>query len=247
MPIGRTNAALYIACLAAVAAIGQESSPTMIKGGGPPASLTEQLKQHHVELSREGLLKALRNPDGRVRDLAAARLAEEKDTSAVPAIEEALAREKLPETRINIAFSLMQFGQQKGVTELTAACKDSALPGYLRARAILYMLPLGNRTCFKAALDLLHTDPDSRSQVLSLLPQYRSPSNEESEEILDATTSCLTDESGAVRIQASFTLSTLANPSAIPYLQSAIAAERDDTVRAQMQDSLKLLQENQRR
>jgi len=245
MPIARISAALYIACLVAAGAIGQESPPTIIKGGGNPASLTEQLKQHHVELTRQGLLKALRSPDGQVRDLAAARLAEEKDTTAIPAIEEALASEKLPEIRINIAFSLVQFGQEKGVAELTADCKDSELPGYLRARAMIYMLPRGSKACLKAALDLLSTDPDSRDQVLSLLPQYRSPSKEESDEILEATTRCLTDESAAVRIQAGYTLRTLANPLAIPYLQSAIAAEHDEVVRSQMQASLESLQGKQ--
>ncbi len=110
-----------------------------------------------------------------------------------------------------------------------------------------YLLPLGNKACFRAALDLLGIDPDSRDQVLSLLPQYHHPSKEESDEILKATARCLTDNSGAVRIQASITLRTLANPSAVPYLQNAIAIEQDDVVRSQMQDSLEHLQGNQHR
>jgi HEAT repeat protein len=240
MPIGRISAALYLACALAVGVASQDNAPRV--RGGALTSLTEQLKQHHVEVTRAGLLRALRSSDEQVRFLAALRLAEEKDLDAVPAIEEALAAERVPGTRINIAIALVQLGQEKGIMELTADCRNSELPGYLRARAMIYMLPRGNKTCFKAALDLLSTDPDSRDQVLSLLPQYQSPSKEESDEILEATTKCLTDESAAVRIQASYTLGTLANPAAIPGLQSAIAGEHDEVVRSQMQASLESLQ-----
>ncbi|HZW92393.1 MAG TPA: HEAT repeat domain-containing protein [Candidatus Eremiobacteraceae bacterium] len=248
MPIGRVSAALYIACLVAAGAIGQENPPTtIIKGGGGLASLTEQLKQHHVELTEAGLLKALRDTDAQVRYLAALRLAEVKDAAAVPAIEEALEAEKVPETRMNITIALVQLGDEKGIVELTSDCKDPELPGYFRARAMLYMLPRGSKVCFKAALDLLSTDPDSRAQVVSLLPQYLGPSKEESNEVLEATAKCLTDESPGVRIQAAYTLRTLANPSAIPLLRSAIAAEPDDDVRSQMQYSLGHLEGGQHR
>ncbi|HEY6763157.1 MAG TPA: HEAT repeat domain-containing protein [Candidatus Sulfotelmatobacter sp.] len=244
MTVGRISVTLYLACAVIVGAVGQDNPPKILTGGSP-ASLTEQLKQHHVELTQAGLKKALHSPDEQVRYLAALRLGEEKDIDSIPAIEEALAAEKVAETRINIAIALVQLGQDKGIAELTADCKDSELPGYFRARAMIYMLPRGNKACFRAALDLLSTDPDSRDQVLSLLPQYRYPSKEESDEILEATTNCLTDESGAVRIQASYTLRTLGNPSAIPYLQSAIAAERGDVVRSQMQASLESLEGKQ--
>jgi HEAT repeat protein len=110
---------------------------------------------------------------------------------------------------------------------------------------MIYTLPRGDKACFNAALELLNTDPDSRAQVLSLLPQFRSPSIEESEKILEAAARCLTDESAAVRIQASYTLSTLGGPSAILYLQNAIASEQEDVVRSQMQDSLRRLQDKQ--
>ena len=241
MPIGRIRSALCLVCAVVVGAVSQDNPPKVVTGG-PLGSLTEQLKQRHVELTRAGLLKALHSPDERVRYLAALRFAEEKEMEAIPAIEEALTAEKVPETRINIAIALVQLGQEEGVAELTADCKDPELPGYFRARAMIYMLPRGNKACFRAALDLLITDPDSRDQVLSLLPQYRGPSKEESDEILEATARCLTDESAGVRIQASYTLRTLANPSAIPYLQGAIAAEHDEAVLSQMERSLDQLQ-----
>jgi HEAT repeat protein len=95
-------------------------------------------------------------------------------------------------------------------------------------------------------LDLLESDPQSRDQILSLLPRYHEASKEESNEILRAAVQCLSDESGAVRVQASITLSAIANSSAIPYLQNAIATEQDDAVRSQMRESLEKLQKQHR-
>jgi HEAT repeat protein len=240
MPVRKISTSLFLFSAVVIGAVSQDAPPNVV--GGQLASLAEQLKQHHIELTEAGLLKALRSPDGQVRYLAALHLAEEGDMEAIPAIEKALTAEKTPETRINIAIALVQLGQEKGLSELAADCKDPGLPGYFRARAMMYMLPRGDKACFRAALDLLRSDPDSRGQVLSLLPQYRNPSKEEANEILEATARCLADESAAVRIQASTTLGTLANPSAMGDLQRAIAAEVDDVVRSQMQRSLQQLQ-----
>ncbi len=245
MSIRILSATLSCFCLMIVGAFSQDNPPKVIIGG-PPASLTDQLKLHHVELTEAGLIKALRSRDAHVRGLAAARLAEEQNMSAVPAIDQALAREGVTETRINIAFSLALLGQEKGMQELTKDCSDSRLPGYFRARAVIYMQQLGSKACFRAALDILSSDPGSREQILSLLPQYSHPSKEESDEILAATIKCLTDESGAVRIQAGMALDALGNLSAIPYLENAIAREQDEVVRSQMQASLKELQKQQR-
>jgi hypothetical protein len=87
MRIWKINAALYFVCVIAVVAVSQDSPPRIITAG-PPVSLAEQLKQHHVELTRAGLLKALRSSDEQVKYLAALRLAEEKEMDAIPAIEE---------------------------------------------------------------------------------------------------------------------------------------------------------------
>lgn len=241
MHIRAFSAAIFFLGVMVVGAFSQDTTPK-VNIGGPPASLAQQLRLHHVELTEAGLIKALQSPDEQVRYLAALRLAEEKDIGAVPAIEEALAKEKVAETRINIAIALTQLGQEKGMQTLTDDCNDSKLPGFFRARAMTYMLRLGSTACFRAALDLLGGDPGSREQILSLLPQYPHPSIQESDEILEAITKCLTDESAAVRIQASEALRTLANASAIPFLQNAIATEQNDVVRLQMESALKTLQ-----
>jgi HEAT repeat protein len=117
----------------------------------------------------------------------------------------------------------------------------SALPGYLRVRAITYFVQLGKQDCLQPALDLLNSDPGSREQVLSLLPQFKHIPKEDSDEVLQAVTKSLGDESGAVRMQAGMSLARLANPSAVPYLENAVAREQDDVVRSELQVSLEQL------
>ncbi|HEY6770656.1 MAG TPA: HEAT repeat domain-containing protein [Candidatus Sulfotelmatobacter sp.] len=234
------SATILFFYLMTVGAFGQDNAPKVVIGG-PPALLTEQLRRHRIELTESSLIKALQSTDPQVRDLAAAKLAEEKDMTAVPAISEALAKEKVTEIRIDMAFSLALLGQKKPVQELANDCYDLKLPGYFRARAILYTQRLGNKACFEAALGLLSSDPDSRQQILSLLPQYPHPSRGESEKIQETATRYLTDDSAMVRMQAGMTLAILGDPLAIPDLENAAAREQDDEIRSQLESSLEQL------
>ena len=86
----------------AVALVG--SQPISQQGfGGKPQTFDDLLKRHNIELTRQGLVDALRNTDPEVRSLAAQKLAEDKAVETIPAIKDALARESVPWTRMNIA------------------------------------------------------------------------------------------------------------------------------------------------
>src|SRR2546430_3563860 len=82
----------------------------------------ELLQQHHIELTKSALLRALKNSDEAVRYLAAMKLAEDKSVDAIPAIEEALAVERVLRDRVNIALALGLLGDQTGPTELKKVC-----------------------------------------------------------------------------------------------------------------------------
>lgn len=246
MRFSRLYASICVLWFATVNTTGQSSAPQIIVGG-PPVSLSRQLQQHNVEPSRSGLLASLHNPDQQVRSLAALRLAELKEVGSIPAIEKALARETAQETRTNMAFALAQLGKKEGITELARACDRRDLPGYLRLEATAYLLSVGKNLCFDATLDVLNTDPDSRTQALSMLPRYRDLSREQSGEMTEVAVRYLNDESGSTRTQASATLAELADPSAIPYLENAISNESDDAVRAEMQQNLESLRRRQTR
>jgi HEAT repeat protein len=187
----------------------------------------------------------LKSPDAQVRYLAAEKLAEDGVQEAVPSIAEALSTEEVPATRVNIAFALALLGDEKGVSSLKAACGDADVPGYLRIRAARYLLDLHNEDCMNAVLGMLdsNADPDSQTQALSVLPSFQHVSQKDSQRIFDVVVRALEDPTPAVRITASVALGALGNPSALPYLQTAIANERDEVVRSQLESTVRDLRQ----
>jgi hypothetical protein len=92
---------------------------------GPLPTFGELLRRHNIELTQSALIAALKNPDPEVRDLAAQKLAEDKATEAIPAIMQALSSEKVPQTRMNVAFALAVMGESVGFDTLEDNCKNS--------------------------------------------------------------------------------------------------------------------------
>src|SRR5947209_9503154 len=85
---------------------------------GHPMTAAEKLKQHHIDLTKEALIDALQNSDAEVRYLAAQQLATDREPDAISAIVDAATREKIPRTRINMAFSLASAGEKRGLAIL---------------------------------------------------------------------------------------------------------------------------------
>jgi len=215
--------------------------------GGPPVSTAAILQQRHIEVTRDGLLGALKNPDAQVRYLAAEKLAEDKMTDAIPSIAEAVAIEKVPATRLNMAYALALLGDKQGILVLKTACDSRDLSSYLRARAAQYLLDMHTESCLNSMLDMLQTttEPESRSEALSVLRSFEHVSKEDTQRMFALAVKALQDQTPAVRIDASITLATLGNISAITYLRRAMANERDQVVRSQFQDTIRALQQKQ--
>lgn len=208
-------------------------------------TIEESLQRHHIALTTTALVGALRSSDADVRWLAAQKLANDRASDSIPAIKKALAVERVPATKVNIAYAVAQMGEAKGLAALKSTCFDANVRGYLRMLAALYMLNLHNEECLSAAVTILQSkaDPDSRVQALSLLPRFQNASVAYSRKISSLILVTLADRTPAVRIAASNALSTLGSTSAIPYLQRAIASERDEVVRSSMQTDLKKLRQ----
>ena len=101
----------------AVALVG--SQPISQQGfGEKPQTFGDLLKRPNIELTQQGLVDALRNTDPEVRSLAAHKLAEDKAVETIPAIKDALATEKVPWTRMNIALALAEMGESIGFDTL---------------------------------------------------------------------------------------------------------------------------------
>jgi HEAT repeat protein len=205
----------------------------------------DALRSRHIELTKQSLLKALRNPDAQVRYLAALTLAEDKATDTVPAVIDALESEKVPETKTNIAFALAELGEQRGFTTLQSTCDNRDVPAYIRLYATKYMLDLGDEHCLGTVLDVLQSKTafGTRALALSLLPRFRQVPEADSQRMIAAAISALADPMPDVRIAASDTISALGATTAIPSLEDAIAKETEDTVRSRMQVDVQRLRE----
>lgn len=234
---------LVVILVLITSAICQTSSPRPITGGSP--SIDGLLNRYRVALDRASLIGALKNPDAVVRSLAAEKLAEDNAHDATPAVEQALEAETDPATRINIAFAVAQLGGEVGVATLNSGCADSNLPGYLRIRATSYLLDLQKDGCLDAVVNMLGStgDSDSRIEALSLFPRLQNVPKKQSVRAFKLIVAALSDPTPAIRMDASITLGTLKNSSAIPFLQTAVANETDGIVRSTMRSALQRLRE----
>jgi len=106
------------------------------------------------------LVDALRNTDPEVRYLVAHKLAEDKAVETIPAIRGALATEKVPWTRMNIALALAEIGESIGFDTLEDNCKNDSTSGNIRARSAEYLLGFNrdSATCLSGVLDLLKSE-----------------------------------------------------------------------------------------
>lgn len=218
--------------------ICQESS------GGHFRTFKQLLKERNIELSEPGLVAALQNIDFHVRYLAALVLAQDKTHDSIPAIEDALAREKVPEARVNIAFALAQLGEEKGFEALRDSCEGPNSAPQFRIFAAKYLLDLGRTACLNAVIEVVksHADLSNRVMAMSLLHRFQRLSPKDSQRISDACLGALADPQPEARVAASGALARLSAIAAIPQMQHAVETEQDEWVRSRLQADLLALQ-----
>jgi len=208
--------------------------------GGPPPTVAELLTRYRISLSEDALISALSHSNAEIRYLAAEQLAAQGSKNSIPAIARALKAERVPVAQVNIALSLTQLGDLRGVQTLRDDCDAASIPVYLRLRAASYLLDVHDETCVQVVVAALHSDTDygNRIQALSLIPRFSKLSATESYSLRTLMLNTLKDPSPAVRLAASDTVRSLGNPDTIPYLETAISAEQNAAVRAQMESDL---------
>lgn len=208
----------------------------------------ELLRKHGIELREPSLVRALENPNASVRYLAAMKLAEDKVGDAIPAIERALAREKVPRDRVNIALALALLGDERGGTELKKVCSDKTFVPEFQLYAVRYMFDLHvqkDDDCLHATervIESQNANIGDRVSALELIYQFQGLTPDESRTVLKLVGECLRDAEPVVRMAASQALTGLGDPAAVPYLESAIAKEQDENVRSVFEKDLKKLQ-----
>jgi hypothetical protein len=228
-----------------------QEAPEVQVGSGRPSRFGDLLREHNIDLTEPALVRALKNRDSDVRFLAAMKLAEDKAVDAIPAVRRAMAAERTPRTRVNIAVALGLLGDPSGRDELIELCADGDFPPEFRLYAVRYMFDLGverDEDCLHAAEELVQTvDSENRTvadrdSALELLPRFRNLTADESKKIFELVVDRLHDPEPTVRMAASQSLASLGNAAAIPYLEDAIAREQEEGTRSVFEANLKKLQ-----
>jgi HEAT repeat protein len=217
--------------------------------GDRPESAVDGLRRHNIALTTPALEVALQGSDPEVRTLAAQHLADVGTKEAIPFISAALHSESITRNQLILALSLARLGSEEGFTYLRNTCDNSALPGYTRMESAQYLIELGDEHCLNATFDVLEgrSDADSQVQALQLLPSFRHLSESDAQRRFNLLVKGLSSKSDLMRITAGEALVGLENISAAPYLQAAVAAERDGQVRSQLQADFARLQKNNAR
>ncbi len=238
-----------VSSFAAVPSIFAQQIPELQVGSGALARFGDLLREHNIDLTEDALLRALKNTNSDVRFLAAMKLQEDNAVDATPAIKEALAAEKVPRARVNIALALGLLGDPGGHDELKQVCADRGFIPGPRLYAVRYMFDLhfqNDEDCLAAAeeiVDSKNTDFGDRDSALDLLPQFQNLTAEESQRVFELVIHRLEDDpEPVVQMAASSALASLGDASAIPYLEAAIEREKEEAIRSVFELNLKKLQ-----
>jgi HEAT repeat protein len=78
---------------------------------------------------------------------------------------------------------------------------------------------------------------------MELLNRFQNVTQDDQQKILKLLVVNLSDSMPEVRVAASEALGSQGGAAAVPYLQSALTREKDESVRSAMQSSLQLLQD----
>lgn len=233
---------LYESFVALILAVALAGSQPISQSEALP-TFGELLKRHNIQLTQPALVDALRNTDPEVRDLAANKLAEDKAVETIPAIKDALASEKVPWTRMNIAFALAQMGESIGFDTLEDNCKNKDTSGAIRARSAEYLLRFNgdSTTCLSGVLDLLKGSNGDKMGAAELLPRYHNLSKEDSEKVFTGLVEALHAPGPAARMAVGRSLADLGDTRGIAELGRAIEGEQDQLVRSRLEEDLGIL------
>jgi HEAT repeat protein len=211
----------------AVAIVGGQP---ISQDNGPGPTFDELLKRYNIQLTHPALVDALKNTDLEVRDLAANKLADDKAVETIPAIKDALASEKVPWTRMNIAFALAQMGESIGFDTLEDNCKNKGTTGAIRTRSAEYLLRFNrdSTTCLSGVLDVVKGGSNGdRMAAAELLPRYHNLSKEESETVFTGLVEALHAPDPSVRMAAGQALADLGDKRGIAELGRAVGVEQE--------------------
>jgi HEAT repeat protein len=199
-----------------------------------------------VRLNTEGLRVALRSGDVIVRYLAAWVLADRGQKDAIPEIFTAFETGSQPRPKAYLACALAELGDPRGVAALHQFCKSDGLPEDLRLDVVRFLAELHETPCIRPVAEALEGGPPGNWQAMTIIPEIKGLSREESAQLRALLLRSLTDPGSAVRLVSVQTLSQMHDSSAAPALQTVLSSECDPRVRKALGDALKSLHAEQR-
>jgi hypothetical protein len=212
--------------------------------GKPVADMDEQTLQekYHIAPTKDGLLTALHHERAAVRSFAALKLASDNQVDALPPILAALTAETIPGVKIILAAAASQLGSSEGTQALTGMCDDPSWSPGLRMVAAQTMLNIGREGCLVGILAVLRSPGDDFQapyMALTLIPRFKHVSRGELEEIKGYAAMYLRNRNSVLRMAAAHLMRELGDSWAISQLQTALAAESDESVRNIMASELR--------
>ena len=251
----------FFSLAAATALLGQsdEGFPDLIpeqRGGVTyPGTIEGALQLHGYALTKESLLRGLRDANAQVRSMAADELAKQGEKDAAPAIQQALSSEKAMGTRVLMADALARLGVEAGTLELRAICEPAAASDHVRLVAAKDLLAAGDATCRDQVIDMVRAmssrGDEAREDLLIygltlFLGRFAPPFQQKEAEVREVATTLLRDSRRGVRMAASNALGEHGDATSLAVLQEAAAAETSDIVRVRMLANIKILQDKAR-
>lgn len=205
-----------------------------------PPTVAQVLRSYGVKIDEPDLRVALSDPRPMVRALASVELAELKAITALPAIMDAATREQQDLVQADMLESALGIGAKSAIQPLTAICLSPARPGHARLVAARALFGKGNHACFGGVADMMLPSEQAADRIGAwyLLAQLRDRTTQETQLVLDRLLPALSEGDPHLRIEASTGLRMLHDAAAIEPLRTAISAEKDDTIREQMQQDL---------
>ena len=191
------------------------------------------LAEAGIGLDRDSLMKALRNDNAKIRELAAWQLADEGDKRSIASIAAALEVEKAAQVRINLACSLIELGDQRGSESLRLDCGNKRVPILLRLDAAHYLVNLGERPCTSVIVEAFQGG--LREQAASAAEEFGQLAPSEYVEVRDLL---LRDEQSTVRIGALDLIRDMNDVTAISEVEAAMGRENNPMVRSIMRKLL---------
>jgi HEAT repeat protein len=211
-----------------------------------PPTPESVLSKYGIPLTQQGLQAALKDRRPEVRGLAASELGNLRETASASLIEAAMAKEKNPNARFNMATALLRLGSEKGNIELERVCLDESGPMDHRLATAERLTDAGDFSCLPLLISILResTDAGFKSSALLAISRIRPAPPSKYREIHDALLTNLQDPNSAVRIYAAEAIAGTKEKAAAPGLRAAIAAEQDASSREKMTSSLEALEGN---